>query len=407
MEFKFISMILLTIVLWDTFAQDIACPNRHYCDTNEIKYRAFSAINDTYLNNTDHVIRSLPIKNQIGCKRECVRLSGCQSSNHFQPINSSVMMCDLIAGNRWSNASKLIPRINSTHFFIQSPCASNPCLHNGTCISLDQQATFKCACANSNYTTHIEGEYCEIIKVAEQTAKVYYNFDQENPIDLKSKTNQIMTAKATVYTLHVPERKSPVLYIPGTSEYITASGYQGQCVTYPLKCQPGNENNNGLSISIWFKIFRRTKTRFQNVCHRAKAVIARTSLNTNYHRGFEMQITGCEIGMIRFIVKDGRQRYDSEWGDAHNETFYKRWTHVVGTYAVGTGSMLYINGNAVAHTPNHATKTSQTDSASLYFGRSSGGNFEVYIDDFAVWYNLFTIDDVKAVYKEGIRRNQH
>ena len=107
------------ILSWHTITEAISCLNRHYCDTKEAKYRAFSALADTYLNSTDHVIRSMPMKDQLGCKRECVRISGCQSSNHFQLINSSAMMCDLIAGNRWSNASKLIPRKNSTHFFIQ------------------------------------------------------------------------------------------------------------------------------------------------------------------------------------------------------------------------------------------------------------------------------------------------
>ena len=101
------------------FAEAISCPNRHYCDTKEVKYRAFSALNDAYLHSTGHVIRNLPIKNRLDCKRECVRTSGCQSSNYFQKINSNVMMCEIMAGNRWSNASRLIRKMNSTHFFIQ------------------------------------------------------------------------------------------------------------------------------------------------------------------------------------------------------------------------------------------------------------------------------------------------
>ena len=118
MKFKFLPTIILTMVFRNTFAQDFSCPNHHYCDTIEIKYRAFSGLNDTYLNSSEHVIHRLPVKAQIDCKRQCVHTSGCQSSNHFQPMNSSVMMCELIAGNRWSNASSLIPRKNSTHFFI-------------------------------------------------------------------------------------------------------------------------------------------------------------------------------------------------------------------------------------------------------------------------------------------------
>ena len=62
-----------------------------------------------------------------------------------------------------------------------------------------------------------------------------------------------------------------------------------------------------------------------------------------------MQITGCSIGMMRFIVLDERQNYRLQWGDAYNETFYERWTHVVATYASGTGIMLYIDGNPVSH----------------------------------------------------------
>ena len=117
---------IAVIMCWNAFAYAVSCPNPHHCDTTEIKYRAFSALNDRYLNSTDHVIHSLPIKDQFDCKRECVSTSGCQSSNHFQPINSSIMMCDLIAGNRWSNASKLIPRMHSTHFWIQ---VFQACLH--------------------------------------------------------------------------------------------------------------------------------------------------------------------------------------------------------------------------------------------------------------------------------------
>ena len=111
--------ICAAVLLMCVFAEAISCPNAHYCDTKEIKYRAFSALKDAYLNSADHVIRSVPIKDQLDCKRECVRTSGCQSSNHFQRINSNVMMCDIIAGNRWSNASRLIQKMNSTHFFIQ------------------------------------------------------------------------------------------------------------------------------------------------------------------------------------------------------------------------------------------------------------------------------------------------
>ena len=95
------------------------CPNRHFCHSPEIKYRAFSALSGSYLNSTGYVIRTFQEENALNCKTTCLATPGCQSTNHYIGFNTSDMYCDLMRGNRWSNASSLIQRASSTHYFIK------------------------------------------------------------------------------------------------------------------------------------------------------------------------------------------------------------------------------------------------------------------------------------------------
>ena len=94
------------------------CPNRNYCQTSEIKYRSFEKLRNTYFNSTN-VVKSSAITDQTTCLRDCTTSPKCQSINHYLKTNTTEMMCDLVDGNRWSNATDIIPRQNSTHFYIK------------------------------------------------------------------------------------------------------------------------------------------------------------------------------------------------------------------------------------------------------------------------------------------------
>ena len=99
------------------FAVD--CPSRHYCHTAEVKYRAFNELPGAYLNSTSHLLKTFSANTSRNCMQECTRTENCQSANYYSPVNASEMSCDLIDGNKWSNASLLVKRENSTHFFIK------------------------------------------------------------------------------------------------------------------------------------------------------------------------------------------------------------------------------------------------------------------------------------------------
>ena len=94
------------------------CPSRYYCHTPEIKYRAFNELPGAYLNSTDKILKTFPANTSCKCMSECTHTENCQSANYYQNGNASEMSCDLIEGNKWSNASMLMKRENSTHYFI-------------------------------------------------------------------------------------------------------------------------------------------------------------------------------------------------------------------------------------------------------------------------------------------------
>ena len=94
------------------------CPSRHYCHTSEIKYRAFHELPGAYLNSTDYIMKTFTANTSRKCMQACTRTQYCQSANHYQIKNKVEMSCDLIQGNKWSNASLLVKRENSTHYFI-------------------------------------------------------------------------------------------------------------------------------------------------------------------------------------------------------------------------------------------------------------------------------------------------
>ena len=94
------------------------CPSRHYCHTPEIKYRAFHELPGAYLNSTDYILKPFITNTSRECMQDCTRTPNCQSTNHYQKGNSTELSCDLIHGNKWSNASLLVKRDKSTHYFV-------------------------------------------------------------------------------------------------------------------------------------------------------------------------------------------------------------------------------------------------------------------------------------------------
>ena len=114
-----ITAILLVIATTASSVLADECPNRNYCHTPGIKYRSFQQMPGMFLNSTNYVLRTFQTNTSGNCLNECTRTENCQSTNYYLETNKTVMSCDLINGNKWSNASLLVNKENSTHNFIE------------------------------------------------------------------------------------------------------------------------------------------------------------------------------------------------------------------------------------------------------------------------------------------------
>ena len=119
-------MLLLFLLVASTdLAESFTCENRHYCYTDEIKYGAFIKMNNTYLNVS--AIQDIEVPDWMNCTRACIKTEGCQSVNMYNQDNND--HCQLLPSNKMSNATNLISRNGSSHFYI-------PVRHNSNVIRL-------------------------------------------------------------------------------------------------------------------------------------------------------------------------------------------------------------------------------------------------------------------------------
>ena len=95
------------------------CSNRHYCYSAEIRYMAFDALNNTYLNSSRDIISTYMTKSPQQCMEDCTKKEKCQSANYYARANRTSMFCDLLSTNRWANGGNVTCRSNSTHYFVE------------------------------------------------------------------------------------------------------------------------------------------------------------------------------------------------------------------------------------------------------------------------------------------------
>eukprot|EP00794_Sanderia_malayensis_P006187 gene6187-6902_t len=355
---------------------------------------------NTYFNSSD-VISSMPIVEPVTCMRQCTTSALCQSINHYLQDKDNKMYCDLINGNIWSNSSFVQKRNSSTHYFIQSPCSSNPCRNGGTCIPRYQQGDYKCACAHSNHTAWISGHYCETLTVAEDTAKVSYPFDGASHLkDARSNAGHGLTLYGNARVLWVPDRRSPVLYVQETiGSYARSNLYGRDCLAKPSKCL------NGMSVSIWFKIRKKSHDALlpdSADCRKKSQVLAQATPSAS-KQGFRVIFFGCETNAFQVTFRNYVNQHIITWGTASNRTLYTSWSHIVATMKYGDIVILYFNGVEVARSTTFTSVSARTIvDARIGFGHHVTTNIGVFLDDFAAWYNVLSPSDVQRVYNEEI-----
>ena len=107
--------------------------------------------------------------------------------------------------------------------------------------------------------------------------------------------------------------------------------------------------NNGLTVSFWFKLFKRSQERFDKTSCSASSVIVVQSCSTvDLENGFIVQFYGCQENAMRVWIRDGTTKLSSYWGNTFHESKHKTWNHFMFTYQKSNGLFLYHNGLKVS-----------------------------------------------------------
>ncbi|KAL9971469.1 hypothetical protein ACROYT_G017635 [Oculina patagonica] len=123
-----------------------------------------------YANFAAHKFRSLNlapldialVKEPRECGKLCVDHSSCFSTNlaAFRDQDGRIK-CELLPSDKYNNSNKFV--VNSTfhHLSIKTPCSSDPCLNQATCVAKYEDNDYQCACAPGYH-----GKRCEIVLAA-------------------------------------------------------------------------------------------------------------------------------------------------------------------------------------------------------------------------------------------------
>ena len=135
-------------------------------------------------------------------------------------------------------------------------------------------------------------------------------------------------------------------------------GYTSLCLTKCTltfnrktdNCLPGNgiyQDNDGLSVSFWFRILKRALS-VNNACKDRYNEVARTSTNVSSHFGMVVFVNSCAHDAIKVSIRDTRRLYSLSCGSTCGSTMRQGWSHFMFTFSRSKGIVMFINGVQVA-----------------------------------------------------------
>ncbi|XP_031569371.1 uncharacterized protein LOC116303902 [Actinia tenebrosa] len=94
------------------------------------------------------------------CLVRCVQTHGCLSVNVNRTTgdDQGLYVCELLASDKYENQSNFTPSKGINHYSIVSPCEKKPCKHQGKCVPIYKNQTYKCECPAGTL-----GQDCEIL----------------------------------------------------------------------------------------------------------------------------------------------------------------------------------------------------------------------------------------------------
>ncbi|KAL9972060.1 hypothetical protein ACROYT_G018299 [Oculina patagonica] len=130
-----------------------------------IAYANFAAHKFRYLNLNPLV--STSVKELRECGKLCVDHSSCFSTNlaAFRDQYGWIL-CELLPSDKYNHSDKFLDSGVFHHFSIKSPCSSDPCMNNATCVAKYKDNDYQCACVPGYVGKHCDkiGTDCQDIK---------------------------------------------------------------------------------------------------------------------------------------------------------------------------------------------------------------------------------------------------
>ncbi|XP_073233519.1 microfibril-associated glycoprotein 4-like [Porites lutea] len=156
--------LLLVFAVWGAWPNYVATARvEGTCGQNSRRITFLTPVGGFYLEG--HVFSNHSVELNLDCQDQCALARECVSYNIGPKINNK-MACELSNSDHFQHPEDLKPRKDWIYRGTKNPCASQPCLNNGTCYMGYTEKNYVCAC-----TAGFKGENCE--QVYSNCAELY------------------------------------------------------------------------------------------------------------------------------------------------------------------------------------------------------------------------------------------
>ena len=179
----------------------------------------------------------------------------------------------------------------------------------------------------------------------------------------------------------VPGQVAGALYTNGVDQVVNYGNHRTQCYHQPDKC------TDGVTFSMWLKIMSSTESLILDCGGFSVKSI-----------GYAMRRMSHGLFMVTVVDQTHRSTtHISQWK-------LDEWVHLVATYELSNGVLLYMNGCPLGfqHPPRPRTH-SITYLPDFVIGGSASGEkrAEMEMDNMLIWHQVLVGEEVWQIYSQG------
>ncbi|XP_057302227.1 uncharacterized protein LOC130636503 isoform X2 [Hydractinia symbiolongicarpus] len=356
------------------FSVASTCESKFKCKEEKTSaifaYISMSKLDNTKLNGS--ILSTHYVESEAKCNKLCAMDDGCFSTN-VGPNNVSSLICEILDGDRYTNASSLVNMTGWLHFTAASKCDSNPCNPRyEKCLPHHGNHSYTCVVSDPYYRPLINFTFDENLNCSGCNALAFWR---------------------TGTRINVPDRITKVLYlkqlidVAGLGSNIRAEG----CLKDLLSAFPDNCDSDGFVFSFWYKTFKRSWL--------GSAVVFQT-----YYNGFDFTLgerfadnTG--LWNISFKTENYIYRFNN-----YNGPDATQWIHFLFKFDIANDLFsVFVNGEhkfdgeKLAREPGDFKKTvikmAWKGSSTKYYG---------LFDDILYYNRLLSNEEIRNLHTEQL-----